>query len=158
MLWAHKTAIIFTTLTDWLQGILADWVTSLIIQHHFLSPLLYKKKIVHSFDVFCSQHPISRRDKGTQLPAELTLGQAQLASHFCCQATYRCEQPRITPLLKGLDRLVSVSYETVSTLHTLVPRQTSLCRWQSIILGPFWEKHQKCGYKTLFPYSALKVV
>ena len=47
------------------------------------------------------------------------------------------EEKWLTPLLKGLDRLVSVSKETVSTLHTLVPRQTSLCRWRSIILGPF---------------------
>ena len=33
-----------------------------------------------------------------------------------------------TPLFKRLYRLVSVSKETVSTLHTLVPRQTSSCR------------------------------
>ena len=35
--------------------------------------------------------------------------------------------PYITPLLKGLDWLVFVSKEPVRTLHTLVPRQTSLC-------------------------------
>ena len=62
------------------------------------------------------------------------------------------------PLLKGKDRLVSVSKETVSTLHTLVPRQTSQVNNIGALLIKKKEYKKKCGYNHLFPYRALKLV
>ena len=61
---AHNTAMKSTTVTDWLQGIFPGLVTSLIIQHHFLSPLLYTKKFVSSFDVFCWGIPAAEGTMG----------------------------------------------------------------------------------------------
>ena len=43
----------------------------------------------------------------------------------------------VHPSLERVGWAGSVSKETVNTFHTLVPRQTSLCRWRSIKLGPF---------------------
>ena len=66
-----------------------------------------------------------------------------------------CENPSWlyhTPTLKWLNQQVFMLKETVSTLHTMVPRQTSQCGWQLIILGPFLDKHQHCGYNNLFQY------
>ena len=73
----------------------------------------------------------------------------------CCvlrpdQDAWSFQLDPLTPLLKLLDRLVFVSKETVSIFQTLVPRQTSPCGWQLIVLGPFLDKFLSCGYHNLF--------
>ena len=72
------------------------------------------------------------------------------AAQVAVAVPFRMHLHQYTPLFKLLDRLVSVSKETVSTLHTLVPRQPSPCGSEFLKAATM----QPCGCAKKFRYCA----